>query len=168
MRKTLGRPCRAYKTYIRSAHAEDAQEAMRSLHDYLLLKKRKLRTTLNCQAQHSLMSIKQEQDMSMSAVPPSRRKDSPGGVFDSASSSGGALVVPDVLLLGQPAVLQSSAIAECAQSAPGRPAAAGAPRAGASLAEAPVPTPKRSKHEAVLMLQHLHELEEVMQERGGV
>ena len=58
-----------------------------------------------------------------------------------------------------------AAAAECAQSALARPAAGDPPDAGAS-AEATAPVPKRSKHEAVLMLQHLHELEEVMQERG--
>ena len=124
---------------------------------------RKLRTKLNRQAQHSLMSI--QRDGGAGGLPSSAPAASAGGVFDGASSSGGALVVPDVLVAGQPAVLQSSAAAECAQSALARPAAGDPPDAGAS-AEATAPVPKRSKHEAVLMLQHLHELEEVMQERG--
>lgn len=153
------------------------------------LQARKQRAKLKRQAQESLLSLQQgdgawcgadgfcDAAASTAAPPPAplpslRRAEgrpTEAAVGDGVGEGGGrataARLVPDVLVPGVAAVLQSSAASECgclqATSAVPARAHAAVSRGAAATAGATGTSAKRSKQEAILGLQHLHDLDEV-------
>jgi len=172
-------PCTYRRTTTLNKRALDPQQA------------RKQRAKYKRQAQESLLGLQQgasgavDGAAAVEALLPSLRSEPTAGLLgqpgaeemlegddDAPGVSAGALRVPDVLAPGMPAVLQSSAASECcgvqaASAVPARSregdAAPGAANLGASGASAA----RRTKHEAILGLQHMHDLEEVEAERHG-
>lgn len=148
------------------------------------LQARKQRAKLKRQAQESLLGLQGHASAcsageatsaaaAAGAPPPpplpSLRPAEAAPVDDPVRDLGGgpaaALPRPDLLAPGVAAVLQSSAASECGgvQAASAVPACAHAtaPRGAAAAAGASGTSAKRSKQEAILGLQHMHDLDEL-------